>query len=195
MSRLLPGLAAACLLGGCATSSVTLLPTEDGRQSAVAVIEEKGKPVDAEISTVNSRTALSAKPKPKVFDPDKMKPKQRGLLGILPPPAVRLTLYFVQGTTTLTPESLPSLDYLKQEVARRPGVEVQVTGYTDTVGSFEDNDVLSQQRAEEVLTALTAQGIDPAVMSAVGRGERDLREPTEDNVSNAANRRVEVVIR
>jgi len=195
VSRLLPGLAAACLLGGCATSSVTLLPTEDGRQSAVAVIEEKGKPVDAEISTVNSRTALSAKPKPKVFDPDKMKPKQRGLLGILPPPAVRLTLYFVQGTTTLTPESLPSLDYLKQEVARRPGVEVQVTGYTDTVGSFEDNDVLSQQRAEEVLTALTAQGIDPAVMSAVGRGERDLREPTEDNVSNAANRRVEVVIR
>ena len=195
MSRLLPALAATCLLGGCATSSVTLLPTDDGRPSAVAVIEEKGKPVDAEISTVNSRTALSAKPKPKVFDPEKMKPKQRGLLGILPPPAVRLTLYFVQGTTTLTPESLPSLEYLKQEVARRPGVEVQVTGYTDTVGSFEDNDVLSQQRAEEVLTALTAQGIDPAVMSAVGRGERDLREPTADDVSNAANRRVEVVIR
>ena len=32
-------------------------------------------------------------------------------------------------------------------------------------------------------------------MSAVGRGERELKEATADNVSNAANRRVEVIVR
>jgi outer membrane protein OmpA-like peptidoglycan-associated protein len=33
------------------------------------------------------------------------------------------------------------------------------------------------------------------MMSAVGRGERDLRVPTEDNVREPANRRVEVTVR
>jgi flagellar motor protein MotB len=32
-------------------------------------------------------------------------------------------------------------------------------------------------------------------MSAVGRGERDLKEPTVDNVSSAVNRRVEIIVR
>jgi len=32
-------------------------------------------------------------------------------------------------------------------------------------------------------------------MSAVGRGERNLREPTADGVSNPANRRVVVIVR
>jgi len=32
-------------------------------------------------------------------------------------------------------------------------------------------------------------------MTAVGRGERDLREPTLDNVENGFNRRVEVLVR
>jgi outer membrane protein OmpA-like peptidoglycan-associated protein len=67
--------------------------------------------------------------------------------------------------------------------------------YTDTVGSEEDNDRLSQQRAEEVLNWLAGQGIDRSLMSAVGRGERELKEPTVDNMSSATNRRVEVIVR
>ena len=61
-----------------------------------------------------------------------------------------------------------------------------MTGHTDTVGSEEDNDRLSMQRAEEVLGWLAAQGFDRSIMSAVGRGERELKEPTADNVSNAS---------
>ena len=70
-----------------------------------------------------------------------------------------------------------------------------MTGHTDTVGSEADNDRLSQQRAEEVLNWLAGQGFDRSLMSAVGRGERELKEPTMDNISNAANRRVEVIVR
>jgi flagellar motor protein MotB len=32
-------------------------------------------------------------------------------------------------------------------------------------------------------------------MSATGRGERDLKEPSIDNFSSATNRRVEVIVR
>jgi outer membrane protein OmpA-like peptidoglycan-associated protein len=113
----------------------------------------------------------------------------------MPPPPRSYTLYFVEGTTDLTPESRPVLDELKAEIARRPGVDVEVTGHTDTVGSTEDNDALSQRRAQEILNLLTTVGIDRSLMAAVGRGERELRVPTMDNVENPLNRRVEILVR
>ena len=42
---------------------------------------------------------------------------------------------------------------------------------------------------------LASQGFDRSLISATGRGERELKEPTVDNVSSAANRRVEVIVR
>lgn len=194
-ARPLPPLALAALLCGCATPSLTLLPSEEGKQGAVAVIEENGKPAEVVVSELNSRTNLSGKPRTKAIDPSKLSARQLALLQALPQPPVRLTLYFKEGTTQLTQDSLPGLDYLKKEIAARPGAEVQVTGYTDTVGADEDNDRLSQRRAEEVLAALAEQGIERDMMSAVGRGERELREPTGDGVSNPANRRVVVTVR
>ena len=70
-----------------------------------------------------------------------------------------------------------------------------MTGHTDTVGSEADNDRLSTRRAEEVMGWLASQGFDRSQMSAVGRGERELKVPTVDNIDNAANRRVEVIVR
>jgi outer membrane protein OmpA-like peptidoglycan-associated protein len=124
-----------------------------------------------------------------------MKADELALVTGLPPPPKSYTLYFVEGTTDLTPESRPVLDELKAEIAQRPGVDVEVTGHTDTVGSAEDNDALSQRRAEEILNLLTTVGIDRSLMAAVGRGERELRVPTMDNVENPLNRRVEVLVR
>lgn len=193
--RLLPPLALAALLASCATPSLTLLPSEEGKQGAVAVIEENGRPAEVVVSELNSRTNLSGRPRTKAIDPSKLSARQLALLQALPQPPVRLTLYFKEGTTQLTPDSLRGLDFLKKEVAARPGAEVQVTGYTDTVGSDEDNDRLSQRRAEEVLAALAEQGIEREMMSAVGRGERELREQTGDGVSNPVNRRVVVIVR
>ncbi|ABQ67599.1 flagellar motor protein MotB [Rhizorhabdus wittichii DC-6] len=196
MNRVLPLLAVAGLLAGCATTpTLTLLPTEEGKQGAVAVLEENGKPMETVVSELNSSTNLSGTPRTRSIDPAKMSARQRELLQALPPAPVRLTLYFLEGTTELTPESQPGLAFLIKEVSERPGAEVQVTGYTDTLGEADANDRLSQQRAEEVLGVLAKQGIDPTLMSAVGRGERNLRVATPDGVSEPANRRVVVTIR
>ena len=47
-------LAAACLLlGGCATSSLVLLPDDEGHQGSIAVLEADGKPTEAVISQRN----------------------------------------------------------------------------------------------------------------------------------------------
>ena len=190
-------LAATCLLlGGCATSSLVLLPDDEGHQGSVAVLEADGKPTDAVISQGNSRTKLGeANAAPRPLGEKGLKPEEAALLTSLPPPAKSFTLYFDQGTATPTAESQSVLTALRAEIASRSGPQVEVTGHTDTVGSGEDNDRLSAQRAEEVLNWLAAQGLDRSLMSATGRGERELKEPTVDNFSSATNRRVEVIVR
>jgi outer membrane protein OmpA-like peptidoglycan-associated protein len=180
-------------LSACQHSSLILLPDEGGGHGAVAVLEANGKPVDAVVSQPDSRTKLGdATPTTR---PAQLKGDEVALLSGMPPPPKSFTLYFVEGTTDLTPESQPALADLRAEIARRPGVDVEVTGHTDTVGSAEDNDRLSQNRAEQILGLLATVGIDRSLMTAVGRGERDLREPTMDNVESALNRRVEVLVR
>ena len=195
MNRIL-GATIAVLLSGCATSSLVLLPDDEGHQGAVAVLESGGAPTDAVIAEGNSRTALGKKsPVAKPLGRDGLKKQEAALLTGLPPPARSFLLYFEQGTTTLTPQSTTVLAALRAEIAARSGPEVEVTGHTDTVGSEEDNDRLSMKRAEEVLGWLASQGFDRSMMSAVGRGERELMQPTLDNIDNPANRRVEVIVR
>jgi len=192
------GVAAALLmtLGGCATSSLVLLPDDEGHQGAVAVLESGGAPTDAVIAQGNSRTKLGTRaPIARPIGRDGLKKDETALLTGLPPPAKGFLLYFEQGTTTLTPQSATVLTALRQEIAARSGPEVEVIGHTDTVGGEDDNDRLSMKRAEEVLTWLASQGFDRSMMSAVGRGERQLMQPTLDNVDNPANRRVEVIVR
>jgi OOP family OmpA-OmpF porin len=187
---------AALLLGGCATSSLVLLPDEEGQQGAVAVLEANGQPAEAVIADGNSRTRLGdPTPASKPLGTKGLKKQEAALLTDLPPPAKSFLLYFDQGTVKLVPESVRVLAALREEIATRSGPEVEVIGHTDTVGGEEDNDRLSVQRANEVMNWLAGQGFDKSQMSAVGRGERDLKQATADNVGNAANRRVEVIVR
>jgi outer membrane protein OmpA-like peptidoglycan-associated protein len=102
-------------------------------------------------------------------------------------------MYFVEGSTDLTPESLPVLEALR--AAAKPDSEVQITGHTDTTGTDEINDKLSYERAVEIRAALVKQGLPFENAKVTGRGERELRVPTEDNVSEPGNRRVEVILR
>jgi len=196
MIRLRLVIVAGGILGACSHSSLVLLPDENGGQGAVAVLETNGRPGQAVVAQPNSRTTLGQQqPIARAFGSKGLTKKEAALLSELPPPARSFSLYFRQGTIELVPESRPALDALRAEIARRPGAEVDVTGHTDTVGSEDYNDSLSLKRAEEVLGVLASEGINRSLMTAVGRGERELSEPTADNVGSAVNRRVEVIVR
>ena len=187
-------LPALLLLAGCAHSSMVLLPDEDGGHGEVAILKPDGSG-ETLVSEANSRASLGGSPTIKPLGAKGLKPTEAALVSALPPPAKSFTLYFLEGTTDMTPESAPVVDEIRAEIAARPGAEVQVTGHTDTVGSDDDNDALSQKRAEEILNLLATKGFDRTIMSAVGRGERELKVPTGDNVSSPVNRRVEVIVR
>ena len=189
--------ALAGLVAGCQTSKMTLLPDEDGKTvGAVVLLDPKTEAEQVEIKDANieARSAASAKPKSKAS----RKGGFMKLFGAMPRPALVKELKFETGLTSIAPESRGDLAQLLDLWQRSQDVsEIQIIGYTDTVGSSEDNDALSLKRAEAVRTLLLNEGFKFTDENSrvIGRGERDLAVRTGDDVDEPRNRRVVVVIR
>ena len=80
---------------------------------------------------------------------------------------------------------------LLRVIERNPNEVFMIEGYTDAVGSQEDNLTLSDRRAESVAVILTQQfGVPPENITTQGYGEDYLKIPTLS--AERANRRVAV---
>lgn len=187
--RLLIALGAAAALAGCATSKVSLYPDADGATGAVAVFDAKS---EAEVGALTQPNTW-AKVGGKKVKAQPVKADHAALLAWMPPPPRSYLLYFIQGTTDITPESEPTMAALRAAITSSS--EVQITGHTDTVGTSELNDGLSRDRATEVRAALVKRGLPVENAKVTGRGEREPRIKTADGVDEAGNRRVEVILR
>ena len=102
-------------------------------------------------------------------------------------------ILFDTGKATIKPESQAEIDKIAEYMKANPTVRFEVQGHTDNQGSDKVNDPLSQQRAEAVVKALEALGVDGFNLRAVGKGSH---EPVADNGTEegrAKNRRVEFV--
>jgi outer membrane protein OmpA-like peptidoglycan-associated protein len=74
------------------------------------------------------------------------------------------------------------------------GFRLQIEGYTDSIGSDEYNQKLSEQRAQAVSDSLVAAGVSPDLISTAGFGKSN---PIADNSTEEGrrkNRRVEIVV-
>jgi len=72
---------------------------------------------------------------------------------------------------------------------------IDVLGHTDTTGSNEHNQLLSERRAAAVADYLATRGVARARMAARGFGETaPLYVPDDTDMKRAANRRVEIKI-
>ena len=116
-------------------------------------------------------------------------------LAALPGKPATFLLYFLEGKDELTPESKIELEKVFAELKRRPLPDIVVIGHTDTMGSLPFNDRLSLARAERLREMMIGLGIPAERITAAGRGKRELLVPTDDMVSEARNRRVEINVR
>ena len=116
-------------------------------------------------------------------------------LDALPGKPATFMLHFLEGKDELTPESKSEMENVFGELKRRPLPDIMVIGHTDTVGTLAFNDRLSLARAERLREMMIGLGIPPERIAAAGRGKRELLVPTEDNVSEPRNRRVEINVR
>ena len=111
----------------------------------------------------------------------------------LPGKPASFLLYFLEGRDELTVESRREIDKVFSELKRRPLPDIVVIGHTDTVGGLAFNDKLA--RAERLRVRLVGLGITAERIQAAGRGKREPLVPTDDNVSEPRNRRVEINVR
>ncbi len=95
---------------------------------------------------------------------------------------------------TLKPEARERLAKVSGIVLAYPDLKLQIEGYTDSIGSDEYNQTLSDKRAEAVRDYLVSQGVNMNNVSARGLGKAD---PAADNSTAAGrqlNRRVEMIV-
>jgi outer membrane protein OmpA-like peptidoglycan-associated protein len=171
-----------------------VLPARDGTVGAITVVHGADRQVLADAYAA-VRVAGDGRLQADRVTEQEVRAVFGPALDAQPPPATSFILYFVFGTDQLTPESSQALKDAMAEVGRRPDPEVVIIGHTDRVGSPAQNDALSLQRAERVREALLGLGIAADRVEAVGRGEREPLVPTEDEVAEPRNRRVEVTVR
>jgi outer membrane protein OmpA-like peptidoglycan-associated protein len=70
---------------------------------------------------------------------------------------------------------------------------VRIEGFTDTTGSQEFNELLSQRRADAVGRALRNQDVPASQMQTIGRGEALPVASNSTSAGRQQNRRVEIV--
>jgi OOP family OmpA-OmpF porin len=96
---------------------------------------------------------------------------------------------------TLKPPASDSLAILNQAVDtlnRYPQVNIEIDGYTDSIGTDKYNQGLSERRANIVDQYLTSHGIDASRITAVkGFGESDPIDTNKTAAGRQRNRRVE----
>lgn len=186
------------LLTACATTrdKVILLPQANGQASAVEVMSNEGNKVvlDQPYQAVKGKSNGKWTANNNV-NADFVKSNYSDLINLQPQNEARYTLYFKPNTSELTQESSAQLPEIINDASARSGGEISIFGYTDTVGAADGNQALSQQRALIIKNILIKSGFNADLITATGRGELNLAVPTDDEVDEAKNRRVEITVR
>src|SRR4051794_3599897 len=101
---------------------------------------------------------------------------------------------FDTGKYNIRPGTREQLAKLSGIILAHPGLNLQVEGHTDSTGTDDFNQRLSQQRADSVRNFLIGQGLAFDWITAIGLGKT---MPISDNGTSAGrqkNRRVEIIV-
>ncbi len=158
----------------------------EGAEQKLAADQARGE-VDAAHAAAASSEQQAAELQRQI-DVLQAKPTDRGLVVTLG------DVLFMTGRADLQPGSVGNLGKLVTFLNKYPERTVAIEGYTDSVGSEDYNQRLSERRADSVKTYLTRQGIGSTRLSASGKGESDPVAANDSASGRQQNRRVEVVI-
>jgi outer membrane protein OmpA-like peptidoglycan-associated protein len=195
-------LAVAALAAACATAPkqvapelFAVVPAPDGHIGTIVVHPVGGGEKVIHSAYGAERIRSDGTVEPAKLSEAEVKQAFGDTLAALPGTPTAFTLYFLEGKDELTPDSKVELGKVLAELKRRPLPDIVVIGHTDSVGSLSYNDKLSLARAERMREMIIALGIPAERIQAAGRGKRELLVPTDDNTSEARNRRVEIDVR
>jgi outer membrane protein OmpA-like peptidoglycan-associated protein len=101
---------------------------------------------------------------------------------------------FDVGRATIKPQFYGALDSVASTLNQYGKTRIEIEGHTDSTGSAEMNQQLSENRAMAVASHLASRGVPRDRMYAIGYGKT---QPIADNSTaegRARNRRVEIIV-
>jgi outer membrane protein OmpA-like peptidoglycan-associated protein len=101
---------------------------------------------------------------------------------------------FDTGQSQLKSGATRPIEQLAAFLEENPERSVQIEGFTDSQGTNEYNQVLSQRRADAVAQAIVQRGIDSQRVRALGYGEEFPKASNDNPGSRQLNRRVEIIV-
>ncbi len=104
------------------------------------------------------------------------------------------TSLFDFDSSQLKSSAKPFLSKIITLLANNPNVKIDSVGHTDSTGSSQYNQHLSEQRAQAVANYLAELGLSASRINVVGKGETMPISTNDTAEGRAANRRVEIII-
>src|SRR5229473_226878 len=101
---------------------------------------------------------------------------------------------FDTGSYSLKPGAREKLAKISGILLAHPGLNLQIEGHTDSVGSDEYNQQLSNRRAGSVQEFLVQQGVAAGSVTAIGFGKMEPVASNDTAEGRQLNRRVELVV-
>jgi len=101
---------------------------------------------------------------------------------------------FDTGKATLKPGAREKLARVSGILVTHPDLKLEIEGHTDSVGSDEYNQGLSERRAESVRSYLVSQRIAAQTITTAGFGESRPVATNDNAAGRQRNRRVELVV-
>jgi OOP family OmpA-OmpF porin len=101
---------------------------------------------------------------------------------------------FEFNSTRLTVPAQETLDDIDHALLNQPELQIEIQGYTDSVGADAYNLNLSRKRAEAVKAYLVSKGVNDSVLTAKGYGKADPIASNSTAEGRAQNRRVAFVV-
>jgi OOP family OmpA-OmpF porin len=103
-------------------------------------------------------------------------------------------VFFDFDKSVLKPESFPELDRIVKVMQEKVGLQIEISGHTDAVGTEEYNLGLSERRARAVVKYITDKGIDKSRINTLYLGEAKPVDTNATKEGRGKNRRVEFKI-
>jgi outer membrane protein OmpA-like peptidoglycan-associated protein len=104
-------------------------------------------------------------------------------------------IYFTVGSAAIDQDGQRELTWFVQKMQSYPQAIIEVNGFADSTGGAAENQMLSAQRAANVASYLSSQGIDSSRIVAQGFGENYAAASNVTAKGRRNNRRVEVTVR
>jgi len=103
-------------------------------------------------------------------------------------------ILFASNSSTLESQAKTNISKLATILNKYPDTNILVTGHTDSDGSEQHNQTLSESRAKSVSDYTAAQGVTTSRFSIIGLGEGEPVASNDNDSGKRMNRRVEIAV-